>query len=1214
MRTASSILGMAITLGVGWPALDANAVVETSGASLRITQSESAKPVVRGAKRESVINETFTAAPGETLEIVFADGSSLTLASGASVTVERFNYDGATRLGELVVRVQSGVVRIAGGALNNTSLIRVITPQGEAQIDNGIAYVDVSGGSSEIGLLLGKHLTVNANGRSAAINNAGSMFRLTGTGIEGPNAISHNRDQNVLAALNPGLFSGVVPQFIEDESSEEKDTDDSVLTALNTVKDEKSEGAATESNDSNTGGDGNGGGGDTGGGDTGGGDTGGNDGGGNTGPTLDFPASLTANVAEGCSGCELNGLNWSSTSTPIDTLGNAGGDIGTDYWDWLLSSDASAATTSTVYGGARSFTMDTANGTPLSGASFTYGSTSSCNPCTYVFAQEIRTDDSASGNLGRYSLQSNWLLIVDSNESSGNERAFGVNLGDEAERLPASGELSFTDSGFGGGTVFRSTLNPFVSAADQYVLQSGFESKIVNVKYAGAQNQSGGCVDGQISGGSNGGCYVISGRLSSDPNPCGDNPECTQAAIAIASTQESGRSSVFADEFNNATLFTFADGTVRVNGQYVYYTNGRYDLGEEFEDSEVDGQSGQYDDGENFIDKTEGEQVLVDSTTLPIVFKDSGNNFLLFEARAVEETGGTEEEPVTLPDDRKFLFATGNVSRSGDAKAASTLDRFLISAGVGEFGGEEANSTYQSALDACAEAGESCEAPSRAFLREDTVPDELSGSLYDSGLLVLNPADSDTSAVFHVDFGLTGTGASQVSTVSALFGALNYNDSGSSASIRDATLVASTYGPGRALDENGTASDSSVGMTAISALLVSTAVGGGNDRLTAAEGNTRAGYIVLETGQYEDGGTSPCFDAACVGTEHPVTSTDDDVQFASLRLASGAASISLGERKNNDSGGDPLKGYLAGLQQAGAGDISALSELDTNNQAAANFSLTTTMDGDNANLVSADSGSLHLGYSADGNKNGNSAYINEENYGAASQDGKSAIVSAQSVLPGWQDDAAGMDIDRDPTNATEADMRTTVTSYKYLQWGFFFGATAPDNTATAGVDESKYAHLASWVAGKLSDPDGAKPKGSAVYEGHVIGNVAAVAGSTTSLYTAIGTFKNDWNFDVRQGSVEMNFDGAKYEGKTNFVGDTLNTAKTAFEGSNNANFYGTIHGDIGNRQGALNGSFIDDPTDATNTHVGEVGRFDIVGTANGAVNYVASGTFAAEKP
>jgi hypothetical protein len=162
----------------------------------------------------------------------------------------------------------------------------------------------------------------------------------------------------------------------------------------------------------------------------------------------------------------------------------------------------------------------------------------------------------------------------------------------------------------------------------------------------------------------------------------------------------------------------------------------------------------------------------------------------------------------------------------------------------------------------------------------------------------------------------------------------------------------------------------------------------------------------------------------------------------------------------------------------------------------------------------------------------------------------------------------------------------SIPKYEYLQWGFLLGDTA----GTRGVD-LEHLHMGTWVAGRPADQ--LPTTGSATYSGHAIGNVA----NGGALYTAVGSYDNTWNFAQRAGTVNMNFDGAQYNGTTqltsgaNFQGTMAATARTG--------------GVVGNFVQALGGSPVGEPPPAL------AGRFVVQETAGNP--YRASGTFGAQR-
>jgi hypothetical protein len=1113
---------------------------ETSaGASLQIGHpTASSAQTVRGVRRESVDHESFAAAPNEILEIVLADGSSITLASGASVSIDRFHYDRATRLGELEVSVKSGYVRVAGGVLNNTSAVHVLTPQGDARIDNGIASFDTHESSSEVALLLGKSIALTDNGQQSTIDRAHTVVHLTPTGFEPARPLTDQEEQSYVALLNPGLTSLVAPRYVADESDETQVSSERVLSALNDAKD-----ADTKSNVQNS-----------------------------------IPApppppaqpppseptppvvtlgDVTLGLPSANNGV-LGNLQWSSTSSSIAPLTSAGGDSDLSIFFWPVNSapttQTASRTTTTLFGGGQSGDLwSTATGVSH-GAAITFPqantnggvSGTSCGPtCGYGFAVNY---DEQNGYLGGQRIDpiGSYLLITApgaiqpaADQTSGSEitYTFRASLG-PSWTLPGNAQIQFnrpfeiaykSDAFANDGSGSHQTYT--------YLLQSGFTAPtftVTNVP-AGTPNAI------QIATGKNAGYYTITGAAPTDPNPCvqaGVNLSgCESTLISLAHNRWISE----AMPSHSGAYFVFADGTGR---------------------------------------STDAASTLVtrvDPTPQITVIRNDDNNFLLFEATG----SGT--------DDRHFLFGNGAVTRYDAAKQSTTLDTFLLSPGIAFFAnvpssgtftdssvGTGASSAFESALDDCAAAQGNCALSARDFFRNSTVPSALSGKMYDTGLLVLNSAGQDVSSVFHADFGLKGTGSGQVSSISGLVGNLTYTGDTHSAAV-NAALVGSTYGPGT--------TDPTEGITALSSQIVSTSAGGGNTRLSATGGDTRVGYLVLETGDAVAGGS--------LGTEHPVHSSDSDVQFSSTRLATAAGTQVVADT-SRVSAATVTNGYLAGLAVASAdGKIARISNLDSQYLASNNFTLTVDPV---ANTVTATVSDWAPGSSIGGTTT-NSAYIDNNRFGAA--DGtRAGIVSGPAVLAGWADGDAGLSTTPDADGKT---LRDKLNSFKYLQWGFFFGDSSAARDATA------QAHLASWVTGKLTATDAPKPSGTATYEGYMLGNVSQVANGVTSLYTAVGTFTNTWDFNVRQGDMNMAFDGANYTGKTIFRGDQLNAARTAFVGSNNAQFVGSVSSPTGGRTGVLNGSFIDG---GGQTHVGVLGRFDL-GSSDGS--YIASGTFGGER-
>jgi len=133
-------------------------------------------------------------------------------------------------------------------------------------------------------------------------------------------------------------------------------------------------------------------------------------------------------------------------------------------------------------------------------------------------------------------------------------------------------------------------------------------------------------------------------------------------------------------------------------------------------------------------------------------------------------------------------------------------------------------------------------------------------------------------------------------------------------------------------------------------------------------------------------------------------------------------------------------------------------------------------------------------------------------------------------------------------------------------------------------------HLGTWIAGKIPTGDSLGLRGAASYSGHSIGNVF----NNGSLYTAVGSFNNQWDFDKRTGTVQMDFDAKNYNGTTAIKDNTFN-------------FTGNLSAP--ERQGRLQGSFVA-PVNPMPAAV--MGGFSIKEN-QGAPTYRAAGTFGAER-
>ena len=92
----------------------------------------------------------------------------------------------------------------------------------------------------------------------------------------------------------------------------------------------------------------------------------------------------------------------------------------------------------------------------------------------------------------------------------------------------------------------------------------------------------------------------------------------------------------------------------------------------------------------------------------------------------------------------------------------------------------------------------------------------------------------------------------------------------------------------------------------------------------------------------------------------------------------------------------------------------------------------------------------------------------------------------------------------------------------FIKWGTWGARLDYGQAKTEDV------HLGWWIGGDVVSDSDMPVRGSAVYNGDVIGNVASKQGAVWDQYVATGDLRMDWSFTARTGVLQItNFDGNK---------------------------------------------------------------------------------------
>ena len=114
-------------------------------------------------------------------QVLFLDGTALSIGGDALVTLDAFVYDPGSRTGDLAVSILKGIVRFIGGRISKLNPVTIRTPRAEIGIRGGIAIIDVTESASAVSFLFGEELTITPIDALGRLQ--GDTFRLSTPGF-----------------------------------------------------------------------------------------------------------------------------------------------------------------------------------------------------------------------------------------------------------------------------------------------------------------------------------------------------------------------------------------------------------------------------------------------------------------------------------------------------------------------------------------------------------------------------------------------------------------------------------------------------------------------------------------------------------------------------------------------------------------------------------------------------------------------------------------------------------------------------------------------------------------------------------------------------------------------------------------------------------------------------------------------------------------------
>jgi len=203
----------------------ANSYASLHQGVLSFSPGDGVKPKVQSTVSEVTTGARYRTKRDEMREVLLPDGTVLSLGLDSEVVIEVYRYDRASGTGEIALRVESGVVRVVGGRINNNHPIKITTPTAELALKNAAATVSVAAGDGRTrgSMLYGQSLSMTSGGMTEVLFKPG--FELVSTEkLAAPDGPSLQDEAIILADMSAlettqlsKLQSGEAGQYASEE-------------------------------------------------------------------------------------------------------------------------------------------------------------------------------------------------------------------------------------------------------------------------------------------------------------------------------------------------------------------------------------------------------------------------------------------------------------------------------------------------------------------------------------------------------------------------------------------------------------------------------------------------------------------------------------------------------------------------------------------------------------------------------------------------------------------------------------------------------------------------------------------------------------------------------------------------------------------------------------------------------------------------------------
>ncbi len=178
----AALLGAIVALAGSAPVLTLAATGETKiGVTAASNIDAIGKPPISPARDlktglEVFFHEKVTTNAAGRVQLLFRDGTSLTIGAGSEMVIDEFIFDPASGIGEMAINVTKGVFRLVGGKISKKTPVRFNTPTATVAVRGAVVDLAVqTNGATTAHLVFGDLLKVTSlvTGMSANTTQAG---------------------------------------------------------------------------------------------------------------------------------------------------------------------------------------------------------------------------------------------------------------------------------------------------------------------------------------------------------------------------------------------------------------------------------------------------------------------------------------------------------------------------------------------------------------------------------------------------------------------------------------------------------------------------------------------------------------------------------------------------------------------------------------------------------------------------------------------------------------------------------------------------------------------------------------------------------------------------------------------------------------------------------------------------------------------------------